>query len=308
MSKPLISIVVPIYKEEGNLELLHKTISETLSEVNFELVLVNDGSPDNSLNVIKSLAQIDSRVKYLSFSRNFGHQAALRAGLKYATGDAVVSIDADLQQPPVLIHDMIEKWKEGYDVVYTIRESDKEKLSYFKYVSSKLFYKLINFLSYVKIDSGAADFRLLDRKVVDKINSLKESDIFFRGIIPWIGFNQTFIQYDVKDRQWGESSYTFSKMMNLAISGVTSFSTKPLIYSIHIGLIVSTLSFLYGFYALFIKFFTTSAISGWTSLIISVLFIGGVQLICLGVIGQYIAKIYDQVRERPAYIINEKKL
>ncbi|MBC99011.1 MAG: glycosyltransferase [Halobacteriovoraceae bacterium] len=299
----LVSVVIPCYREEGNIQLIFSRIKDVLKDYNFEIIFSNDGSPDGTLSKIKEIN--DNRVRFISFSRNFGHQAALRAGLLKAKGDAVISMDADLQHPPELLVEMVEYWIKGYEIVYTRRE-DEESTTFFKSFSAKVFYKLLNIMSDVHLENGTADFRLLDRKVVNEINNLSERDIFFRGMIPWIGFKKIGIDYKANKRHSGSSSYTLKKMMSLAVSGLTSFSTKPLIIAIYLGFFVSIVSFLYLFYALFIKVFNMGADSGWTSIIGSILLLGGVQLISLGIIGQYISKIYDEVRGRPNFIISEE--
>jgi len=303
--KKLISVVIPAYCEEGNIPVIFDKLQEVLNEYKYEVIFVNDASSDNTLSAIKLLSDENDNVKYLSFSRNFGHQAALRAGLNKAKGAAVISMDADLQHPPEILPQMIKLWKEGNEVVFTKRIDGKET-SFFKKITSLIFYKSLNLLSEVHLEAGTADFRLLDRKVVDVINKMKEKEIFFRGMIPWVGFKSYGLEYQVQKRHWGRSSYTLKKMLSLAVSGLTSFSTKPLTIAVYLGFLVSGVSFLYLLYALVIKVLNLGADSGWTSVIGSILLLGGVQLISLGIIGQYIAKIYDQVRDRPGYIVSEE--
>ncbi len=306
-SKELISIVIPTFNEEGNIVKIYTELEKELKEIYpFELIFVNDGSTDKSLEVILNLAKKDSRVKYIDFSRNFGHQAALRAGLKKASGACTISLDADLQHPPKLIPEMLKKWKEGYQVVYTIRDDTNSQTSYFKKITSLYFYRLINKLSDTEIEQGAADFRLLDSKVLNDINSFQEKDIFFRGLSSWVGYRQFKINYTPNPRLWGETKYSFKRMILFAITGITSFSTRPLTFSIIIGVVISAFTFIYALYALYIKIFTDEAISGWSSLIVSVLFIGGVQMIILGIIGQYIGKIFLEVKGRPDYLIKDE--
>ena len=257
--------------------------------------------------VIPSFNNLNKKINYLSFSRNFGHQSALRAGLDYSTGDCVISMDGDLQHPPELIPDLIEKWKEGYDIVYTLREDDK-KTSFLKKFTAGIFYNLINSLSNISIPKGAADFRLLDRSVVDILKTFKENTLFLRGLISWLGFRQYGIKYTPHERFSGKTKYSVKKMMMFAITGITSFSVKPLHLSTVIGVLLSITAFIYGFYALIIKFFSNEALPGWTSVLVSVLFIGGVQLIMMGIIGEYMGKLFIESKKRPNYILKDKSL
>ena len=310
MNELKISVVIPTFNEEGNIEILYQKIAEAFEQIthsNFEVIYVNDGSSDGSLDKVKQLSQIDSRVKYISFSRNFGHQNALKAGLDNAQGDAVISMDADLQHPPALIPEMIRLWQEGNEVVYSIRKDGKE-LSFLKKMTSKLFYKIVNYLSDTKLEEGTADFRLLDRKVVNALRNYNESNLFFRGIIPTLGFKQIGIPYHPHERFSGTTKYSFSKMLKFALTGITSSSAKPLYFSIYLGVFFAFLAFLYGVYAIYISIFTDDAVLGWTSLIASILFIGGLQLIMMGIVGVYLGKLFTQSKNRPNYIIDEKKL
>lgn len=310
MNTNLISIVIPTFNEEGNIEVLYsqlKAVLLQLSITNFEIIYVNDGSSDDSLEKIKILSQKDERVKFISFSRNFGHQNALKAGLDHAQGDAVISMDADLQHPPLLISEMIRLWQDGNQVVYSIRKDGKE-LSFFKKTTSKLFYKLVNYLSDTKLEEGTADFRLLDKKVVKSLRQFNESNLFFRGIIPTLGFKQIGIPYLPQERFSGTTKYSFSKMLKFALTGITSSSAKPLYFSIYLGLFFAAIAFIYGIYAIYISIFTNDAVHGWTSLIASILFIGGLQLIMMGIVGVYLGKLFTQSKNRPNYIIDEKTL
>ncbi len=310
MNELKISIVIPTFNEEGNIEILHQKITEVFEQIahsNFEVIYVNDGSTDSSLEKIKQLIQSDLKVKFISFSRNFGHQNALKAGLDHAEGDAVISMDADLQHPPLLIPEMIRLWKEGNEVVYSIRKDGKE-LSFFKKMTSKLFYKIVNYLSDTKLEEGTADFRLLDKKVVNALSNYNESNLFYRGIIPTLGFKQIGIPYQPQERFSGTTKYSFSKMLKFALTGITSSSAKPLYFSIYLGLFFAVIAFLYGVYAIYISIFTDDAVLGWTSLIASILFIGGLQLIMMGIVGVYLGKLFTQSKNRPNYIIDEIKL
>ncbi len=310
MNTPEISIVVPTYCEEGNIVELYEQLSIELSKIDvnsFEIIYINDGSHDNSLSKIKELTKVDERVKYIHFSRNFGHQNALRAGLDFAKGDAVISMDADLQHPPQLVPTMIAHWKEGNKVVYTKRK-DTNDLSVFKKLTSKLFYKLVNYLSETKLEEGTADFRLLDRSVVEVLKNFNENNLFYRGIIPGLGFKQYGIEYIPNERFSGQTKYSFSKMFRFALTGITSSSAKPLYFSIYIGAFLAVFSFVYGLYAIYVSIFTTEAVAGWTSTIASILFIGGIQLMMLGIVGIYLGKLFSESKKRPNYIIEESNI
>jgi dolichol-phosphate mannosyltransferase len=301
-----ISVVIPAYNEEGNIRVIYNHLVPVLEHYpDYEIIFINDGSRDNTLNNLKELHRTNKKVQYLSFSRNFGHQLALKAGLDHATGDCVISMDADLQHPVELIPAMIDKWREGFDIVYTIR-ADDPSLSLFKRVTATVFYKLINMISEIRIDPGSADFRLLDKRVIEVLREIHEPHLFLRGIIPWVGFSQFGLKYTPNARHSGESKYSLIKMVFLAFNGLTSFSTKPLHASTLLGFFISLLSFLYGLYAISVSVFTDKAVSGWASLIASVLFIGGIQLLMLGIIGEYLGKLFIESKRRPTYIIREK--
>ena len=305
--KNTLSIVIPTFNEEGNIEILHSKLIETLTPLEldeFEFIFVDDGSQDRSLEIVKKLSIDDPRVKYISFSRNFGHQPALKAGLDHAQFAGVVSLDADLQHPVELIPQMIEKWKNGAEVVYTKRKD--VSLPWFKRTTSKLFYRIINTLSQIKLEDGVADFRLLDQRVIHALRAYKESNLFIRGLIPALGFKQESIDYTPHKRFAGETKYSFSKMIRFALTGITSLSAKPLYFSIYFGVFFAMLAFIYGLYAIYIFAFGHEAIPGWTSIIASILLIGGIQLIMIGIIGIYLGKVFAQSKGRPNYIIAEK--
>lgn len=303
-----VSIVFPCYNEEGNIELLYNQVKLLLSDYDVEYLFVDDCSTDKTLSIIESLSSIDDNVRYLSFSRNFGHQSAIKAGFEFSTGDCVISMDADLQHPPELLPVMINKWKEGYDIVYTIRK-DIENVAFFKRITASGFYKLMNFLSDVDIKKGAADFRLLDKNIVKiLINDIHEYHLFYRGLISWIGYKQTGIEYLPNKRYSGKTKYSFLKMFSLALNGITSFSIKPLKISILLGLILSLLTLIYGLYVIWISVFTDKTVQGWTSVILSVLFVGGINMILLGIIGEYVGKIYIQIKERPHFLISKTNI
>jgi polyisoprenyl-phosphate glycosyltransferase len=302
-----LSVVVPVYNEQGNLRLLHETLAEQFQrlEVDYELLFVDDGSRDDSLRVLRELHELDpSHVKVISLSRNFGHQNALTAGLEHATGDAVIAMDADLQHPPELIPEMVAQWRAGYQVVFTIR-CDGQDLGWFKRWSSRAFYALINKITDTPIVPGAADFRLVDRQVVDSLNSMQERARFLRGLVSWVGFRQVGLPYQVRQRHDGQSKYSLRKMLGLALNGVTNFSAFPLRLATYFGFLSAVIGIPYAIWAVYARLFTNSAVPGWASLTTFVLFLGGVQLICLGIIGEYLGRVYDEVKRRPLYVPQE---
>jgi dolichol-phosphate mannosyltransferase len=304
----LLSLVIPLFNEEENIQPLYDAIDKATKGISIEIIFVDDGSKDKSLAIIKNLSHKDDRIQFLSFSRNFGHQNALKAGIDYSKGDCVISMDADLQHPPELIPSLIEKWKEGYDVVYTIRKYDK-KTAFFKKITAALFYGIIRFLSKTKIEKGTADFRLLDKKIIKEIKALKENYLFLRGMVSWMGFSQSSISYISSERQAGKTKYSFRKMIKFAFSGITSFSTKPLQLSTFFGFLIAGAAFIYAIYAIIAALFTDILIEkGWTSLIVSVLFIGGIQLIMIGILGEYLGKLFIENKRRPNYIIKETNI
>lgn len=306
--KKLISIVIPAYNEEDNIVVIIERIEKVFSVLayNFEIVLVDDGSTDNTISILKTMAAIKSNIFYLEFSKNFGHQHALKAGLDLAKGDCVISLDADLQHPPELLLEMIEKWEEGFEVVYTRRIEDKSA-SFKKRITSRYFYKLMNLLSDIEIEPGTADFRLLDRKVVDVFKQFHENEPFIRGLIKWLGFKQFAFDYIPDKRFSGASKYNLRKMRKLAIHGVTSFSIKPLYIAAYLGFCLSFLSILYIPYVLH-AFYVGDEVSGWASTIMTIVFFGGLQLIILGIIGIYIGKMFIQSKNRPNYIISSTNI
>lgn len=302
-----VSVLIPIKNEEGNVSRLVTTLLAVLENSNYEIIFIDDGSTDNTLHHLKSLHTQNEKIHYLSFSRNFGHQSALRAGYHYASGDCVICMDGDLQHPPQLIPQMVEKWREGYDIVNTIRK-DGATTGFIKKLTSSFFYTLMNRLSDIKIEKGSADFRLVDKHIVEVIRNFQESPIFFRGIISWLGFKQYAIEYIPDERTWGKTKYSFTRMLKFAVSGITSFSIKPLRLSAFTGLVVALFAFLYGLYAIYMKIFQNNTIPGWTSTLIVISFIGGIQLIMIGILGEYIGKLFIESKRRPDYIIREKSL
>ncbi|HHY95813.1 MAG TPA: glycosyltransferase family 2 protein [Firmicutes bacterium] len=305
MGAPTYTVIVPVFNEEKNIRPMYERLVRVIPGGDFEIIFVDDGSRDRTCAEIEKLAARDERVKGVSFSRNFGHQIALTAGYDLAAGRAVICLDGDLQQPPELIPQMIAKWQEGYDIVLTVREDTRET-PFFKRVTSRLYYWLINTVSRMTIPPGAADFRLMDRKVVEAFNSFRERNRFIRGIISWMGYRYTCLPYRTAERKFGRSRYSLGKMLRLAVDGIFSFSSYPLKVASLFGYVISAFAFIYIVYALFARFRFHSTISGWTSLIITVLFLGGIQLICMGIIGEYIGRIYDETKNRPLYIIDKK--
>lgn len=309
-SRTLVSIVIPVYNEEKGLTKITERIIEVFKQIpkyDFEIIFVDDGSYDDSLKELIALNKNNRRVNYLSFSRNFGHQLAVKAGLDNARGMCAISMDADLQHPPELTIEMLQKWEEGFDIVYTRRKDDKN-ISFFKRKTSATFYRFLNFLSDIEIEQGAADFRLLDRRVVDVLRNLSENNVFLRGLVKWMGFSQYGIDYEPGIREFGETKYNARKMISLAINGITSFSTRPLRIASWIGLIASSIGFTYAIFAFIAFFFTDLNLTGWTSLIMAVIFFGGIQLLTMGIIGEYIGKLFMQVKGRPNYIIKTSTL
>lgn len=303
---PTVSVVLPIFNEVQTLPALHARLAGVMCELgeSYELVFVNDGSRDGSLEFLKKLAVEDSKIKVISLSRNFGHQMAITCGLDHARGAAVIVMDADLQDPPELIPTLIEKWREGYDVVYAVRE-ERQGESLFKRATAALFYRLICRLSRVEIPADTGDFRLLSRRAVEGLRATTERNRFVRGLVGWIGYRQTGVRFVREERAAGETKYPFRKMLKFAIDGITSFSFVPLQMATYFGFLISGASFLYIVYAVLQKLLTDRPVTGWTSLMVAMLFLGGVQLITLGIIGEYIGRIYEEVKQRPLYLVDE---
>jgi len=301
-----LSIIIPAYNEAPNLGPLYERLRRVWEEepADWELLLVDDGSTDGTYEEALRLNARDPRVQAISFSRNFGHQMALTAGLDLADGDAVIVMDADLQHPPELITDFVKRWKEGYDIVYTVRAST-EDASWSKRITSALFYRIFKRLSGFAINVNAADFRLLDRKVVLSFRGIRERVRFLRGLTSWVGYRSTAVPYHAGKRQSGQSKYSLRRMVSFAVDGLTSFSAAPLHMAVYLGFGLAVVGFLYSAYALYARFLSHTAISGWTSLIMVSLIIGGVQLIVLGIIGIYIGKLYDEVKQRPLYLVQK---
>ncbi len=301
-----LSVIIPIYNEEANIGALYQRLTSVMKETtsSYELLFVNDGSRDMSIFLIKEFAEKDPNVRYIDFSRNFGHQVAVSAGIDNTRGNAVVIIDADLQDPPELIKEMYTKMKEGFQVVYAKRRK-REGEGFLKKLTAKMFYRILSRITSVSIPVDTGDFRIMDKKIVETLRKMPEQQKFLRGQISWIGFKQTHIEYDRNERAGGTTGYTYSKMIRFALDGITSFSNLPLKFAIISGFIVSFIAFCIMLYALYGRFILKSYVPGWTSLILSVMFIGGVQLISIGIIGEYISRISTNIRNRPLYVINE---
>lgn len=304
-----LSIIVPIFNEEDNLLILQQRLEKVAADITeyYEIIYVNDGSKDKSIQIIKTLSETNSKVKYLSFSRNFGHQIAISAGIDVAEGNAVVLIDGDLQDPPELIAPMYQKLKEGFKVVYAKRNKRKNE-RIFKTFTAHMFYRLLKSITQINIPVDTGDFRIMDRIVVDKLKAMPEQNKFLRGQIPWLGFSETAVSYDRDERLHGETKFTLKKMFNLALDGITSFSDFPLKMATILGVFTSFISFSIILYALFSHFVLEKTITGWTSMMVSTMFIGGIQLLSLGIIGEYISRINQNIRNRPLYIVEETNI
>lgn len=305
--RQLLSIVVPCYNEE---EVIAETVRRLqgfcaeLQGYDTELIFVDDGSRDRTRDLLKGLAAADPRLRVICFARNFGHQIAVTAGIDAAGGDAVVVIDADLQDPPEVMHQMLARWREGYDVVYGTR-AERRGESLFKLVTARGFYRLLNWLSDVPIPLDTGDFRLMSRRVVETLRAMPERDRFVRGMVSWVGFRQTAVIYSRANRFAGRSKYPLRKMLRFATDGILSFSTKPLQLSVALGMVFATLALIGILYALILRLFTNIWVEGWTALMIAILSIGGVQLISLGILGEYIGRIYNEIKSRPLYVVQE---
>lgn len=304
-----ISVVIPVYNEEANLLALYRRLRLVLGDItpSYELLFVNDGSTDQSLALIKELAGQAPEVKYIDFSRNFGHQIAVSAGLDMAAGAAVVIIDSDLQDPPEVIAGLYAKWRQGYEVVYG-RRRQRPGESTAKKLTASFFYRLLARITHIPIPVDTGDFRIIGRKVVEALRQMPEKQKFIRGQVSWVGFKQTYLEYDRAERNGGKTGYTYGKMIRLALDAITGFSNLPLKIATVSGFLVSGVAFLLMLYTLFSRFVTKDYVPGWSSLMISVLFLGGVQLISIGIIGEYISRLSDNVRNRPLYIINETNI
>lgn len=304
---PVVSIVLPVFNEEQTLPALYTRLSGVMQALGepYEILFVDDGSRDASLALLKSLGSTDPAIKIMSLSRNFGHQIAITCGLDHASGEAVVIMDADLQDPPEVIPRLITKWREGYDVVYAVREKRRGE-GWFKRGTAAFFYRVLRLLTQVDIPLDTGDFRLLSRRAVNALCSVRERSRFVRGLVSWIGYRQTGVTFAREERKVGETKYPFRRMLRFAIDGITAFSFAPLQAAMYLGFVTAGSSFLYIVYAVLLKLFTERTVPGWTSLMVAVLFVGGVQLIALGIIGEYLGRVYDEVKQRPLYLIQER--
>lgn len=305
-----LSVIIPIYNEEGNIETLLARLQTVINNMNLkshEYIFVNDGSRDRSMEIIRDLATKNKDVHFINLSRNFGHQIAVTAGLDKSKGDAVVIIDADLQDPPELINDLYQKLKSGNEVVYAKRRS-RQGEGLMKRITANIFYRILSKMTSISIPVDTGDFRIVDRKIVNVLKQMPEQQKFLRGQISWIGFNQTFVEYDRDERYAGKTGYTYKKMFRLALDGITSFSNFPLKIVTIAGFVVSGISFFMILYALYSRFISQDYEPGWTSLMLTVLFIGGIQLIGIGIIGEYISRMSANLRNRPLYVIRDSNI
>jgi len=304
-----ISIIVPVYNEQDNLPLLYDRLKAVVTQLglSYEFMFVNDGSKDQSLLILHQLAAKDEHVKFIDFSRNFGHQIAVTAGLDKVDGDAVVIIDADLQDPPEAIIDLYKKKQEGYEVVYA-RRAKRTGESRLKLLTAKYFYRILSKITTIEIPVDTGDFRIIDRKVVELLRRMPEQNKYLRGQIAWVGFNQTFITYERQERNAGNTGYTYRKMLKFALDGITSFSDLPLKIVTYFGFIVSGFAFVVMLYAMYSRFVLKDYEPGWTSLILTILFIGGIQMIAVGIIGEYLSRMNTNLRNRPLYIVRDSNL
>lgn len=304
-----LSVIIPVYNESGILDLLYERLVNSVTKItdDYEFIFVDDGSSDDSMKRILTISEKDTNVFYLGFSRNFGHQIAVTAGLNYVSGDCTIIIDGDLQDPPELIPELYNKYQEGFDVVYAKREQRKGETA-LKKTTSKIFYRVLRRLTSFEIPLDTGDYRLIDKKVVNALKNMPEQNKFLRGQIAWLGFKQTHVLFNRNERKYGKSGYSYSKMFKLAIDAVTSFSDKPLALVSRMGFIISVFSFFVILYTIFAHFVLKETVTGWSSLIISSMFIGGIQLFSIGIIGEYISRINKNVIDRPLYIIEESNI
>lgn len=304
-----LSIVVPVFNEEQIIDQLVQRMSAAAASItdSYEIIFVNDGSRDSSLLKLKEACAQSDKLHYISFSRNFGHQIAITAGMDYASGNAIVTIDGDLQDPPELIPEMYRQYKDGYKVVYAKRSKRKGE-TFFKLFTAKMFYRLMAKLVSFEIPLDVGDFRLISRDVLEYLKEMKEYDKYIRGQIAWLGFKSTYVMFERDERKFGKTNYPFRKMLRLAFNGITAFSDSPLKLATSLGFIVCIISFFIGVFAVYSYLFNKSTLPGWASTIISITFLGGVQLLSLGIIGEYISRIINNVRDRPLYVIDQTTL
>ena len=302
-----ISIVVPCYNEEESLTDICNRLKGALLEggINYEIIFVDDGSTDGTLIILKELAVKNSNIKFISLSRNFGQQIAIMAGIDCSLRNAVVIIDADLQDPPELIPEMVKKWQEGFDIVYAIRES-REGETFFKRITAKLFYRIIRLLSGLNLPLDAGDFRLIDKKIADALKNIRIKNTYVRGLVSWVGYRQAGVYYRRDKRLKGKTKYSLKKMIKFSVDAITIFSVIPLRLASLLGLLAAIAGIVYIFHTMYLKFVLNIAIPGWSSLMVAILFLGSVQLISLGIIGEYLGRVYDESRHMPLYLVKEK--
>ncbi len=305
---PLLSVVIPVYNEEMNIGKLHTRLCNTLNplEISWEVVYINDGSKDRSMAILRGMSEDDSHVRFIDFSRNFGHQLAITAGIDFAKGEWIVVMDGDGQDPPELLPELLAKAQEGFEVVYA-RRRKREGENFLKKLTARMFYRLLAKITNIEIPVDTGDFRIIHRKIQRILKQMPEQHKYIRGQISWIGFNQTYLEYDREERMGGTTKFTYSKMIRFALDGISSFSTWPLKVSTITGFAVSAVAFGLIIYSLYQKFFGTTE-PGWTSLHISVLFIGGIQLIGIGMLGEYLGRVSDNVKNRPHYIVRDSNI
>ncbi|MFG6495370.1 glycosyltransferase family 2 protein [Fictibacillus sp. UD] len=304
--RELVSVVVPMYFEEEVAQECYNRLKTVMNdhEINYEFIFVNDGSTDRTIDILKEISMVDNRTKVIDFSRNFGHQTAVTAGIDYANGDAIVIIDADLQDPPEVIPVLVDKWRQGYEIVYAKRKKRSGE-TWFKLLTAKYFYRFLNYMSDIEIPKDTGDFRIIDRKVADVFKLMTERNRFVRGMFSWIGFRQTYIEYERDERFAGETKYPLKKMIKFASDGIIAFSTKPLRFVMTLGFISVFISLFVLCYTIVIKLFGQEVQAGWASIMVAITFFSGIQLLGVGIVGQYIARIYDESKNRPIYIVRE---
>jgi polyisoprenyl-phosphate glycosyltransferase len=301
-----LSLVVPVYNEEEGIRAFHEracAVMKTLPELDYEIIYVDDGCKDRTYPILEGFAAADGKVRVVKLSRNFGHQIAITAGLDHATGDAIVFIDADLQDPPEVILEMVARWREGFDVVYGQRRR-RQGESAFKLATASVFYRMLRSLASIDIPPDVGDFRLVSARVAQELRALREKDRYIRGLVSWVGFRQTAVVYDRDERVAGVTKYPLRKMIKFALDGLTSFSTAPLRVATWMGYAASFLAFLYLF-VVFVQVALGMTVDGWASIMVVALFMGGVQLICLGILGEYIGRVFNEVKPRPIYIVEK---
>lgn len=301
-----VSFVVPVFNEEENIHEFYRRLTKVMAPLpyDYEILFIDDGSKDRTSQLVRELADQDPHVQGYVFSRNFGHQLALTCGLDQATGDAVISMDGDLQHPPEMIPQLLEKWEQGYEIVQTVRKAT-EDATWFKNITSRLYYKLINSMSEVRITPGGSDFRLMDRKAVDALDRFRERARFIRGMVNNLGFRTTSIEFVAPPRFAGHSKFSLKKMLRFALDGITAFSRVPLRLALYVGCVAGLCSLLLLLHVIYVKYVVQDAVPGWTTLACAEFFLGGVELIGIGIVGEYVGRIFDEVKQRPLYIIRE---